>query len=155
MKKSSGDAAELTKKIETLQAENKSAKEEYETKAKDLRTETALKLKLVGKVHENAMANVIAEFDKSKIILDENGEIKSGFDEQYKPLQESKGFYFVPEDTGGNQFQFKGFKPTETGGGSGGNGSGGKDAAADFGKKMAEFAKANNTAVEAQKHYFD
>lgn len=153
LKKTSGDAAELTKKIETLQAENKAAKEKYEADAQNLRIETALKLKLAGKVHESAMGNVIAEFDKTKIVIDEVGQIKSGFDEQDKALRESKGFYYVPEDKGGGQFQFKGFNPAEGSGGAGG-GTGGKNTAADFGKRLADFAKANSQTSEAQKSYF-
>lgn len=52
LKKSSGDAAELTKKIESLQTENKAAKEKYETEAAALKLSTAVKLALAGKVHD-------------------------------------------------------------------------------------------------------
>lgn len=108
LKKSTGDAEALKQQIAQLQADNKTAKEKHEAEAKNLRTETALKLKLAGKVHENALSNVIAEFNKEIIELDDNGEIKAGFDDQFKSLQESKGFYFVPESPGPS---FKGFKP--------------------------------------------
>ncbi|SFF23011.1 Phage minor structural protein GP20 [Paenibacillus algorifonticola] len=151
LKKSSGDTAELTKKIETLQAENKTNKEQYEADAKQLRVSTAIKLALAGKVHD--LDIVAGQLDSSKIELDEAGNVKGGLDDQITTLQKDKGFLFVPEDKGGNgSFQFKGAKPNE-GGGAGGSG-GGKDEAAELGKRVAEFAKTNAAAAEGQKLYF-
>jgi len=147
LKKSSGDAAELTKKIETLQTENKAAKEKYEAEAKELRMGTAVKLALAGKVHDPDI--VAGLLDKTKIELDDNGNIKAGLDDQIKALQTSKAFLFVPEDKGG-QFQFKGANPFESGGSGGGAG----DKAAEFGKRLADFAKGNTSNADAQKSYF-
>jgi len=65
LKKSSGDAAELTKKIETLQTENKAAKEKYEAEAAALKLGTAVKLALTGKVHDPDI--VAGLLDKTKI----------------------------------------------------------------------------------------
>ncbi|MFB9273387.1 phage scaffolding protein [Cohnella cellulosilytica] len=147
LKKSSGDAAELTKKIETLQTENKAAKEKYEAEAKELRLGTAVKLALAGKVHDPDI--VAGLLDKTKIELDDNGNIKTGLDDQIKALQTSKAFLFVPEDKGG-QFQFRGANPFESGGSGGGAG----DKAAEFGKRLADFAKGNSSNADAQKSYF-
>ncbi|QTH44954.1 phage scaffolding protein [Cohnella sp. LGH] len=148
LKKSAGDAAELTKKIETLQAENKATKEKYEADAAALKLGTAVKLALTGKVHDPDI--VAGLLDKTKIELDDNGNVKAGLDDQIKALQTSKAFLFVPEDKGG-QFQFRGANPFESGG-SGGGGTG--DKAADFGKRIADFAKANSATSDAQKSYF-
>ncbi|RXZ77260.1 hypothetical protein EBB07_33855 [Paenibacillaceae bacterium] len=150
LKKSSGDAEALKKQIETLQTENTAAKDKFEADAKKLRSETALRLKLSGKVHEKAMSNVISEFSMDKIELDENGEIKAGFDDQYKTIREGKDFYFIPEDTGGSGFKFQGVNPFE-GGGDKGTGS---NTAEDFGKRVAEFAKSNSDTSKAQNNYF-
>jgi hypothetical protein len=150
LKKDAGDNALLKEQIQKLQDDNKAAKEKYEAEVKELQLNTALKLALAGKVHDPDI--VAGLLDKSKIELDDTGTIKSGFDDQIKSLQESKGFLFVPEDNRGNQFQFRGTRPPEGGGGAGGGS--GKDKAADFGKRVAEFAKQNASAVEAQKSYF-
>lgn len=112
LKKSSGDAEALKQQIAQLQADNQTAKDKYEVEAKELKLTTALKLSLSGKVHDpDIVSNLL---DKTKIELDDNGNVKAGLDDQIKGLQASKAFLFVSEDKG-NQFQFKGFNPTETG----------------------------------------
>ncbi|GIQ70753.1 hypothetical protein DUZ99_02045 [Xylanibacillus composti] len=126
LKKDAGSNEELKKQIESLQGENKAAKEKYEAELTDLQKTTALKLKLAGKVHVNAIDDVVKLFDKEKVVIDENGNIKSGYEDQEKSLRESKGFYFIPEETEGTSgdipIQFRGLKPAE--GGDKGNGSG-------------------------------
>lgn len=149
LKKSAGDNEELKKQIDTLQTENKAAKEKYEAEAAALKLGTAVKLALAGKVHDPDI--VAGLLDKTRIELDDNGGIKAGLDDQIKALQTSKGFLFVTEDNGG-QFQFRGTNPFESGGS--GGGGGGQDKAADFGKRIAEFAKTNAATSEAQKSYF-
>ncbi|MGG1597622.1 phage scaffolding protein [Paenibacillus naphthalenovorans] len=146
LKKSAGDNAALREQIEKLQTENKAAKDKYEAEVNELRLNTAVKLALSGKVHDPDI--VASLLDKSKIELDDAGNIKAGFDDQVKALRESKAFLFVQEDKGG--FQFKGTKPPE---GSGGGG-GGIDKAAEFGKRVAEFAKQGSVTSDAQKSYF-
>jgi hypothetical protein len=118
LKKSSGDADALKKQIETLQGENKTAKEKYEADVKDLRLSTALKLALAGKVHDPDI--VAGLLDKSKIEIDDAGGVKAGLDDQIKALQTSKGFLFVAED---GKPRFKGAKPPEGGGGGSGDDS--------------------------------
>lgn len=147
LSKDAGASEELKQQIEQLRADNQKAKEKYESEAKELQLKTALKLKLAGKVHENALDNVIAEFDKSKIVLDELGNIKEGFDDQEKSLRESKGFYFVPEK---QEPQFKGFKPFD---GSSGKGEGGNDN--NIGKQLAAQNKqTGQDMAKAQANYF-
>lgn len=136
VKKSAGDNEALKKQIETLQADNKAAKEKYEADAAALRLNTALKLSLAGKVHDPDI--VAGLLDKSKIELDDNGGVKAGLDDQIKALQTSKAFLFVPEDKGG--FRPRGTAPRE---GSGGGGAGGSASAG------AEFAKAANESAKA------
>lgn len=149
LKKSAGASEDLKAQIQKLQDENKAAKEKYDAEVKELRLTTAVKLALAGKVHDPDI--VTGLLDKTKIELDDAGNIKSGFDDQVKSLRESKAFLFVTEDKGGGQFQFRGTKPPE--GGGGGNGGSG-DKATDFGKRVAEFAKQNASTAEAQKAYF-
>lgn len=150
LKKSSGDAEALKQQIEKLQGENKAAKEKYEADLKEMKLNAAIEKALTTAKAKHPDL-LMGKIDKTKLELLEDGSVK-GLDNQIKPLQESYKELFASEDSGGGQFQFKGFKPPE--GGSGGN-SGGKDDAAEFGKRMAEFAKANNSAVDAQKHYFE
>lgn len=149
LKKSAGDSVALQEQITKLQAENKAAADKYDADMKDLRTNTALKLALAGNVHDPDL--VLGLLDKSKIELDDNGNVKAGLDDQVKALRESKAFLFVPEDKGGG-FQFKGFKPPE---GSGGDKGGGGSQAGDFGKRVAEFAKSNEGLDKARASYFE
>lgn len=91
LKKSSGDNTELKAQLETLQAENKAAKEQYEADMKNLKLETAIKL-AVGETAQDADL-VVGLFDKSKLVLSEDGKV-SGLDEQLKTLKEEKAFLF-------------------------------------------------------------
>lgn len=146
LSKSAGASEELKKQIETLQNENKTAKEKYETEAKELKLNTALKLSLAGKVHDPDI--VLGLLDKTKLELDENDNIKAGLDDQIKSLQESKAFLFVPEKD--DTPAFKGFKPFEGKGPNENNNSNNN-----FGKQLAEANKQSNEAMQkAQNHYF-
>lgn len=91
LKKNSGNNAELKAQLETLQAENKAAKEQYEAEMKNLKLETAIKL-AVGETAQDADL-VAGLFDKSKLVLSEDGKV-SGLDEQLKTLKEEKAFLF-------------------------------------------------------------
>ncbi|MEJ8548169.1 phage scaffolding protein [Brevibacillus borstelensis] len=146
LKKSTGDNKALQERIEQLQTENKTAKEKYETELKELQTNTALKFALSGKVHDPDL--VVGLLDKSKIELDETGNVKAGFDDQLKALQESKAFLFVPEkkDEG---FTFRGMQPAD---GAEGGGGGGQP---NIGKQLAAQNKQSSEALqEAQASYF-
>lgn len=146
--KVAGASEELKAQIQTLQDENKAAKDKYEADAKELRLSTALKLSLAGKVHDPDI--VAGLLDKTKIELDDAGAVKGGLDDQLKALQTSKAFLFIPEDKGGKP-RFKGATPPESGGGGGAGGE--KDG--DFGKRLAEQGKVNEGLAKAQQSYFE
>lgn len=93
LKKVDGEAlqAEITK----LQDENKTAKEKYEAELKDLQISNAIKLAISDKAQD---ADLVAGlFDKSKLILGEDGKV-TGLKEQLKDLKENKGFLFKTEE---------------------------------------------------------
>lgn len=93
LKKSAGDNEGLKKQIETLQGENKAAKEKHEADMKDLTLTNAIKMALTGKVHDEALAAGLV--DKTKLVID--GDKVVGLDEQIKTLKESKAFLFKEE----------------------------------------------------------
>lgn len=91
LKKASGDNEELKKQIETLQGENKAAKEKYDAEMKELKLTTAIKLAVAGKVHDEDIAAGL--FDRSKLILSDDGKV-TGLEEQLKTMQKEKAFLF-------------------------------------------------------------
>ncbi len=91
LKKASGDNEELKKQIETLQGENKAAKEKYDAEMKELKLTTAIKLAVAGKVHDEDIAAGL--FDRSKLILSDDGKV-TGLEEQLKSIQKEKAFLF-------------------------------------------------------------
>ncbi|MGG1598044.1 phage scaffolding protein [Paenibacillus naphthalenovorans] len=118
LKKNAGDNEELKKKIEQLEADNKAATERYEARIKDMAVSTAIKLAVAGQVHDPDL--VAGLLDKTKIEIDENGNVKAGLDDQIKALRESKAFLFVEQKPAG-QPKFKGASPADgSGGGAGG-----------------------------------
>lgn len=100
------DAEGLQKQIETLQEENKTAKETYEKELKGLQLSNAIKLAIAGKVHDEDIVSQL--IDKEKVIISDDGKIV-GLDEQIKSLKESKTFLFKVDDTN-NQQQQTGFQ---------------------------------------------
>lgn len=142
LKKSAEGNEALQTKIKELEEANKQAVEKYETE----RTNNALKYALHGKVHDPDL--VIRLLDKSKIELDDAGNVKAGFEDQLKALQESKAFLFVPEKKE-EGFQFRGMQPAD------GAGGGGGENRTSIGKRLAESAgKVAQAAADAQKQYF-
>ena len=95
LKKAAEGNEELRKQIEQLQADNKDAAEKYEARIKEMAITTAIKLAVAGQVHDPDL--VAGLLDKSKIELDENGNVKAGLDEQIKALREAKSFLFVEQ----------------------------------------------------------
>lgn len=95
IKKNVGDNEELKTQIATLQADNKAAKEKYEADLKDLQISNAIKLAIADKAQD---ADLVAGlFDKSKLILGEDGKV-TGLEEQLKDLKTNKGFLFKAEE---------------------------------------------------------
>lgn len=91
LKKSAGDNEDLKKQIETLQEENKTAREKAESDMKELKLTNAIKLAVAGKAQDEDL--VAGLFDKSKLILSDDGKI-TGLDEQLTALQKDKAFLF-------------------------------------------------------------
>lgn len=147
LKKNVGDNEELKKQIEQLQGENQTKDAEYQAKIKDMTVSTAIKLALSGKAHDPDLIATL--LDKSKIEVNEDGTIKSGLDDQVKALQESKAFLFVQNDQ--TSPRFKGASPAD--GVDGKGGEGGHDG--DFGKRVADFAKSNESLEKARLSYFE
>lgn len=110
LKKAAEGNEELKKQIEQLQADNKAAAEKYEAKIKEMAVTTAIKLAVAGQVHDPDL--VTGLLDKSKIEVDDAGNVKAGLDDQLKSLRESKGFLFVQKEPN-NGPQIKGATPAE------------------------------------------
>lgn len=108
LKSAAGASEELKNQIQTLQDENKTAKETHAAELKELQLSNAIKLALSGKVHDADLASSL--IDKEKLVVADDGKIV-GLDEQLTSLQESKGFLFIPE--GDPTPNVKGAKPTE------------------------------------------
>ena len=107
--KAAGNEA-LLQQIQQLQDDNKTAKDQYEAELAETRLTSAVKLALTGKVQDLDIVSSL--LDKSKIELDEQGNVKGGLDEQLTTLKESKSFLFVPE-TEEKPLLPKGTKPGE------------------------------------------
>ena len=91
LKKTAGDKEKLEATIKQLQEDNKSAKTKYETDLKNLRIDSAVKLKLSGTAQDvDIVAGLI---DKTKLIVSDDGTV-AGLDEQINPLKQSKPFLF-------------------------------------------------------------
>lgn len=99
LKKAAGSNEDLKKQIETLQAENKSAKEKYDADLKALKIDNAINSALTGAGAKNLKA-ARALLDLEKITLD--GEEVKGISEQIKTLtaDESTAFMFAVNSNG-------------------------------------------------------
>lgn len=91
LKKSTGDTDALKQQIKDLQDKNKADAEAAETKMKDLRMNTAIRLAIGNNAQDTDI--VAGLIDKNKLILGEDGKV-TGLDEQVKALQASKPFLF-------------------------------------------------------------
>lgn len=146
LSKSVGDNKVLQDQITQLQSDNKAASDKYESDLNELRLNTALKLALTSKVHDPEI--VISLLDKSKVELDDAGNLKSGLEEQVKALQTSKAFLFVPDKS--SQQQFKGMAPAD-----GRDKGGGGEDQSNIGKRLAEQVSKQGEALDkARETYF-
>lgn len=110
LKKASGSSEALQKQITDLQAENKAAKEKYDSDMKELKLATAVKLAIGDSAHDCDLVTSLV--DKSRLVLSEDGKI-SGLDEQVKALKEGKAFLFKesPDSGAPGQKNKPGYKP--------------------------------------------
>ena len=91
LKKAAGTSEELKKQIETLQADNKKAGEEWQAKLSKMQLDFAVERALAAAKAKNPKA-VKALLDMEKVKLD--GEQLLGLDEQLKELQKSDAYLF-------------------------------------------------------------
>ena len=91
LKKAAGASEELKKQIETLQAENKKASEEWQAKIAQMQLDFAVDKALTAAKAKNPKA-VKALLDLEKVKLD--GEQLLGLDDQLKELQKSDAYLF-------------------------------------------------------------
>lgn len=92
LKKSAGDNDELKKQIESLQLENKTAKDKFEADLKQMKISNAIDSALTGAGAKNIKA-VKALLDLEKIKLD--GENVTGIDDQVKMLLSAEDSKFL------------------------------------------------------------
>ena len=91
LKAAAGASEELKKQIETLQAENKKASEEWQAKMAQMQLDFAIEKALAAAKARNAKA-VKALLDMEKVKLD--GEQLLGLDDQLKAIKESDPYLF-------------------------------------------------------------
>ena len=102
LKKNNESNENLKKTIQDLQAANKTAKEEADKALAAERKSNAIKLELMGKVHNPDVVMNMLKMDD--IIMDDNGKVKSGLKEALKTLKQTDSYLFIPEggDNGNN-----------------------------------------------------
>jgi Tfp pilus assembly major pilin PilA len=144
-----GQSVELKAKIQELETSNAAATLKFTDDLKTTQMQTAIKLSLAGKVHD---ASLVAGLLDTKLIqMDDKGEIKSGFAEQFENLRKEKAFLFTtdakpPAPTG---FKPAGNEPPE------GKPGHEVDESVAFGKQTAAGRiGSSEVAAKADKHYF-
>ncbi len=83
---------EFEKTIKDLQDVNKSTKEQYEAKIKDLTINTAIQAKLSDTKYPDLL---MTKFDKAKLVVNADGTV-TGIDEQLTTIKETYKDLFVP-----------------------------------------------------------
>lgn len=108
-KKNAGDNEDLKKQLETAIQKQKDDAKKYADDMKELQLNNAIKLSLAGKIQDGAEDFVLSKFDKSKLILGEDGKV-TGLDEQLKAIQTANVFAFKQETDPNQQQRQPGFK---------------------------------------------
>ena len=91
---------ELKKKISELEESNKQAAKEAEKALAAERKSNAIRLELMGKVHNTDIT--MSQLKLDEIVMDENGKVKSGLKEQLASLKKTDSYLFIPEGDGSN-----------------------------------------------------
>lgn len=99
LKKASGDNEDLKKQIETLQAENKTAKENYEATIKRMQIDNAVEtaIKSAGGKNTTAIKALLKDLDKAE--LSDDGTVK-GLSDQISELAKSESYLFEVSNGG-------------------------------------------------------
>lgn len=92
LKKSAGANEDLKEQIEKLQEANKTTKEQYESKIKDMTINSAIQAKLTDTKYPDLLSG---KFDKSKLSIASDGSVV-GIDEQLTTIKEQYKDLFVP-----------------------------------------------------------
>lgn len=146
LSKSAGDNEALKTEIENLKTQNLEAQKQYAAELKATKTKAAVRGKIGDTAFDSDM--VLGLIDLSKIELDENDNVKSGFDEQFTTLKKDKAFLFKPQDTK-NPFKFEGAKGIE------GNKDGdGQKQTGGLGAKLAEMKVGTQDAGNRASEYY-
>ena len=117
LKKSTGDNAELQKKIEQLQKDAQQADADHAAELKALKLTNAIRMAITDAQDGDIVAGLL---DKEKLILGDDGKV-TGLEDQVKALREQKPFLFkAGEGTDGKGSG--GFRVGADKGGSGGEG---------------------------------
>lgn len=143
--KAGNDIETLKQTVESLKAENKATKEKYEADLKQTKIKSAIKSKINNEVYDPDLALTL--FDLTKIELDDNDNIKSGFDDQYTNIKKDKPYLVkTPEKP---QIKLEGTKGFE------GNKEGGSEKEEGFGAKLASMKLGSETPnSKATEYYF-
>ncbi|SEN98038.1 Phage minor structural protein GP20 [Peptostreptococcus russellii] len=99
LKNSKEDTETLKATIETLQKENQANEENYQADIKAMKLDSAIKIAIAGKVHDEELVSGL--FNKDTLIVGDDGNI-IGLDEQLKGLQKDKAFLFKAKDESSN-----------------------------------------------------
>lgn len=112
LKASTGDIEQIKAELAKAQADNQAAAEKYNADIKDLTMTSAIKSLITGKVHDEDLA--LNLFDKSKMILNEDGTI-TGLQDQLTAIQAEKAFLFKGEEKADKTAGFKFGTPSDEG----------------------------------------
>ena len=131
-----GTAEDLQKKVDDLTADNAKKDQEYQAKLKEMEETTAIRAAIGDQVH--SIDDVLPKLDKTKLTFSE-GKVVAGLVEQMDAIKKASPHYFKETKSGdGGKGGFPGGwqpfgkSPEE------GNGQGGNDSAAEFGKNLAK-----------------
>ena len=95
---STEDVEGLKKEIETLKTSNKEAAKKAAADLAAERKANAIKIELLGKVHNADIT--MSQLKMDNIIMGEDGKIVSGLKEQLEGLKKTDSYLFIPENNG-------------------------------------------------------
>lgn len=119
LKKSTGDVDALTKRIETLQAENKTKDEKYQAEIKQMKVDSYVEQKLKDAQAKNIKATraLLDDIDMDKVKIKDDGSIEGldSVDANIKKIKESEDSKFMFNSEARSKPKVKGAKVNEKG----------------------------------------